>query len=271
MPLVKCHNPKGKGTWLKTFNAVKNSSILQSKDLPDKDLIWVKNGQTLAYSSHAQNFDGHVTFFLNLGGHRRLIGFADHFPGVESKQKTQLEHDWVFYPQTDNDYLSSRFHADNTCNSSSCAMYLEFFRPDMLKDDMPYVRAVFNAGFASTNHDHQTIMLKRCGVDSSFRYNASWQDLIDETDQGYPTTVGFYHRGPAWAPRGGHVGLLIDADENAVELLDPYGSLLYGYTKSVMEGYRVVYPRKIFEPRWIGKGNGFMRRFHQLCNPSITL
>lgn len=272
MPILKCNNPEGKGTWLKDTSAIQpNQDVLQSKYIADSKLIWVKNGQSIAYSKHIDLPGSNAVLHLNLGGFRKLVAYTPHFPGMRSVEKTNLEHDWVFFPQTDNEYLSSRYSPDNTCNSSSCAMYLEFFRPEMIQDDMDYIRKMFDAGFQSTNHDHQNIMLKRFGVESVFRYNAHWDDLIQETNRGYPTTVGFYHRGPIGKPRGGHVGTLIDANEDWVEMLDPYGSLLDGYTTSVLNGYRVIYPRRIFGPRWIGNGNGFMREFIGFTTPTIAV
>lgn len=268
MPLATCQNPKDTGTWLKTLDAVRGVHVLSSQSLPDSSLVWVRNGQNISYSKHEDAGDNkHVVLDLNLAGHSKLLAYAAHFPEIQTEEKTNLEHDWVFYPQTDNKYLSAGYAPDNTCNSSSCAMYLEYFLPAAIADDMEYVRAMYNAYFQSINHDHQTLMLERFGVKSTYRYNASWNDLIAETNRGYPSTVGFYHRGPDWAPRGGHVGLLIDADKWDVEMLDPYGNMLDGYTTSVQNGYRVVYPRNIFEPRWVGNGNGFMREFIDIVSP----
>ena len=262
MPIITCKNPKGPGTWLKHTSAYigDQTPIRSASSLKDDQLVWVKNGQQIAYTQKAK-VKNHYSLSLNLRGHKKLLAYEGHFPELLSEAKSNLEHKWKFYPQTDNDYLSSSYNADNTCNSSSCAMYLEFFKPTAIKDDQQYVNQMYNAGFQSTNHDHQTIMLERYGVKSRFNYFAHWNDLIKETNKGYPTTVGFYHRGSKWSPRGGHVGLLIDATDKWVEMLDPYGNMLDGYTTSVYNGYRVIYPRHQFEPRWVGGGKGWMRHY----------
>jgi hypothetical protein len=61
-----------------------------------------------------------------------------------------------YYPQTDN-YRD----ADRTCNSSSCAMCLEYFKPGTLvgaKGDDAYVQKVFAVG-DTTDHSVQTKVL----------------------------------------------------------------------------------------------------------------
>jgi hypothetical protein len=68
-----------------------------------------------------------------------------------------------YYPQTDN-YRD----ADRTCNSSSCAMCLEYLKPGTLKGakgDDAYVQKVFAIG-DSTDHTVQTRVLESYGVKS---------------------------------------------------------------------------------------------------------
>ncbi len=72
-----------------------------------------------------------------------------------------------FYPQTDN-YRD----ADRTCNSSSCAMCLGYFKPGTLtgsKGDDAYVQKVFAIG-DTTDHLVQTRVLASYGIKSSFSY-----------------------------------------------------------------------------------------------------
>ena len=70
-----------------------------------------------------------------------------------------------FYPQTDN-YRD----ANRTCNSSACAMCLEYFKPGTLKGpkgDDAYVQKVFSIG-DTTDHLVQTKALASYGIRSSF-------------------------------------------------------------------------------------------------------
>jgi len=82
-----------------------------------------------------------------------------------------------FYPQTDN-YRD----AQRTCNSSACAMCLEFLKPGTLsgpKGDDAYIRKVFSIG-DTTDHTVQTKVLSSYGVISRFSYNLSFADLDRE-------------------------------------------------------------------------------------------
>lgn len=270
MPIIKCQNPdqEAKGSWLKSMRAFDDTSrkVVGSSQLPDEDLIWIKNGQSLAYTYHEEIAnDNHMILNLNLAGHSKLFAYAPHFPDLIDYDiktvKEKLEKDWVFFHQVNNNWLAPNNHADNTCNSSSNAMFLEHFKPECIVDDQDYINVLFDRQYISTNHQHQTFMLESYGLNTHWKTNAYWGDLIEETDKGNPTVVGWYHRGSKWHPWGGHVGMIIDATEDYVEVLDPYGDMLDGYTSDVWNGYRVVYPRSEFEPRWVGNGQGWMRQY----------
>jgi hypothetical protein len=72
--------------------------------------------------------------------------------------------DVPWFPQTDN-YRD----ANRTCNSSACAMCLEYFKPGTLqgtKGDDAYVRKVFAIG-DTTDHMVQTRVLASYGIKSS--------------------------------------------------------------------------------------------------------
>ena len=97
--------------------------------------------------------------------------------------KTSGVLDVPFYPQTDN-YRD----ANRTCNSSSCAMVLEYFKPGTLqgpKGDDAYIRKVFAIG-DTTDHAVQTRVLQSYGIKSQFRYNLSFADLDRELAAGRP-------------------------------------------------------------------------------------
>jgi hypothetical protein len=157
-----------------------------------------------------------------------------------------------WYPQTDNYSLP-----DVTCNSSSCAMCLEFLKPGSLppgpKGDDAYLRKVLALG-SSTDHAVQTKVLESYGVKSAFYYNLGFDDLNRELDAGRPIVIGFLHKGPENSPSGGHMIVIIGKNSNGdYWVRDPYGSFYDGYTKPVENGKQVLYSRKMLEKRWTVK------------------
>ena len=157
-----------------------------------------------------------------------------------------------FYPQTDN-YRD----ANRTCNSSSCAMCLEYFKPGTLKGpkgDDAYVQKVFAIG-DSTDHLVQTRVLASYGVQSSFSYSLSFDDLDRELSNGRPVVIGILHRGSLSAPTGGHMVVVIGKTPNGDYVVnDPYGSLNDGYTGAVSNGRGAVYKRSDLVRRWTPDG-----------------
>jgi hypothetical protein len=156
-----------------------------------------------------------------------------------------------FYPQTDN-YRD----AQRTCNSSACAMCLEYFKPGTLqgaKGDDAYVRKVFAVG-DTTDHTVQTKVLSSYGVSSRFSYNLGFADLDRELAAGRPVVIGIYHRGTLSAPSGGHMLVVIGKKGEDYIVNDPYGSLNDGYTGSVSNGKGAVYKKSDLTYRWLEKG-----------------
>jgi hypothetical protein len=161
-----------------------------------------------------------------------------------------------WYPQTDNFTLP-----DSTCNSSACAMCLEFLKPGSLpagpKGDDAYLRKVLAVG-KSTDQSVQTQVLKGYGVNSVFRTNLDFSDLDRELIAGRPVVLGILHRGPTSNPtrNSGHMIACIgrSADGQSYTFHDPYGSLIRGYTGPVIEGRQVVYSRMELEKRWTADG-----------------
>ncbi len=156
-----------------------------------------------------------------------------------------------YFPQTDNYRDASR-----TCNSSSCAMCLEFLKPGTLKGakgDDAYIQKVFAVG-DTTNHDVQTRVLKDYGVTSEFRYNLGFSDLDRELAAGRPVVIGILHRGTLSAPTGGHMVVVIGKKGEDYVVNDPYGSLNDGYTGAVTNGKGAVYKKSDLQHRWLDKG-----------------
>jgi hypothetical protein len=171
-----------------------------------------------------------------------------------------------WFPQTDNFVLP-----DSTCNSSACAMCLEFLKPGSLppgpKGDDAYLRRVLAIG-KSTDNSVQTRVLQGYGLNSVFRFNLDFSDLDRELAAGRPLVLGILHRGPTSNPtrNSGHMIACIgrSADGKSYTFHDPYGSLHRGYTGPVIEGRQVVYSRMELEKRWTADGpkSGWGRIFN---------
>jgi hypothetical protein len=175
------------------------------------------------------------------------------------KPKTNVL-DVPFFPQTDN-YRD----AQRTCNSSSCAMCLEYFKPGTLKGpkgDDAYVQKVFAIG-DTTNHDVQTRVLASYGVKSRFSTNLTFADLDRELAAGRPVCIGILHRGSLSSPTGGHVLVVIGKTPSGDYVVnDPYGSLNDGYTGPVTNGKGAIYKKSDLSRRWVPNGNdGYGRIF----------
>jgi hypothetical protein len=159
-----------------------------------------------------------------------------------------------WYPQTDNFSLP-----DRTCNSSACAMCLEYLKPGSLpagpKGDNAYLKKVLSLG-ASEDHTIQTKVLESYGVVSKFYYNLGFGDLDRELEAKRPVVIGILHRGPINKPTGGHMICVIGKNASGdYWIMDPYGSILDNYTGPVENGRRVLYPRGILEKRWTIKSS----------------
>jgi hypothetical protein len=177
------------------------------------------------------------------------------------KNKTILSVPW--FPQTDNFREPNR-----TCNSSACAMCLEYFKPGTLigpKGDDAYIRKVFAIG-DTTDHVVQTRVLQDYGISSRFSYNLTFADLDRELSYSRPVVIGILHRGPLSAPTGGHMVVVIGKTPSGDYIVnDPFGSLNDGYTGSVTNGRGVVYKRSDLSRRWCPKGNdGWGRVFNEV-------
>ena len=158
-----------------------------------------------------------------------------------------------YYPQTDNYRDPQR-----TCNSSACAMCLEYFKPGTLKGakgDDSYIQKVFSIG-DTTDHLVQTRVLNSYGIESSFHYHLSFNNLDRELEEGRPVVIGILHRGSLARPTGGHMLVVIGktpAGDYVVN--DPFGDLNDGYTSSVYNGRGAIYKRSVLERRWTPEGS----------------
>lgn len=170
------------------------------------------------------------------------------------KPKSTIVLDVPYFPQTDNFVLP-----DSTCNSSACAMCLEFLKPGTLKGaqgDDAYIGKVFQIG-DTTDHEVQTKVLSSYGIQSRFSYNLSFADLDRELSAGRPVVIGILHRGSLSAPTGGHMVVVVGKRGGDYIVNDPYGNLMDGYTTDVYNGKGSIYPKEVLKYRWLegGKDN----------------
>ena len=178
------------------------------------------------------------------------------------KPKTEGVLNISWFPQTDN-YRD----ANRTCNSSACAMCLEYFKPGTLKGpqgDDAYVTKVFEIG-DTTDHSVQTQVLANYGIQSSFSYNLSFTDLDREIANQRPVVIGILHRGSLSNPTGGHMCVVIGKtpDGKGYFVNDPYGSLNDNYTGPVENGKKTIYTKAVLKHRWCPGGNdGWGRIFN---------
>ena len=172
---------------------------------------------------------------------------------VVFKNNQTLSENFPWFPQTDNYRDPQR-----TCNSSACAMCLEYFKPGTLKGatgDDAYIRKIFAVG-DTTDHTVQTRVLMGYGINSSFSYNLTFADLDKELANKRPVVIGIFHRGPLSAPTGGHMCVVIGKTPSGDYVVnDPYGSLNEGYSGAVTNGRGAVYKRSDLSRRWCPKGN----------------
>jgi len=176
------------------------------------------------------------------------------------KQTTTILENFPWFPQTDNYRDPQR-----TCNSSACAMCLEYFKPGTLKGatgDDAYIRKIFAVG-DTTYHTVQTRVLMEYGINSSFSFNLTFADLDKELADKKPVVIGILHRGPLSAPTGGHMCVVIGKTPSGDYVVnDPYGSLNDGYTGAVTSGRGAIYKRSELISRWCpDKNNGWGRIF----------
>lgn len=174
-------------------------------------------------------------------------------PQTQEIRITARFSDFPWFPQTDNFAQPSR-----TCNSSACAMALEFFKPGTLKGargDDDYLRKVFAVG-DTTDHNVQTKVLNSYGIDSTFSYKMTFADLDAQLRSGRPVVIGILHRGPLSNPTGGHMVTVIGKTPNGDYVCnDPYGSMNNGYSGPVEQGRGVVYKAQELARRWCPAGN----------------
>lgn len=166
-----------------------------------------------------------------------------------------------YYTQLD----SATSHGARMCFSSSCSMAAEFLKPGCLgggrnADDLYMQKYVFKYG-DTTNPTAQVRALADLGIVAAFRQNLSRQDILDQLRKGIPVPVGYLHKGPVSAPRGGGhwcVIIGIDLEKKQYVVNDSWGEadLVHGGFNGSQNGSNVRYSFKNFDARWQVEGSG---------------
>lgn len=245
-------------------NTILKKEPLQSFELTPQQRVEVPHGRS--YTVVSSEDDGvHTRVVLSHGAGTWYI-YDPHWtisvPGkVETSNALRILLNVPYYTQLD----SATNHAVRMCFSSSCAMAAEFLKPGILggnrgADDLYMTKYVFRHG-DTTNPVAQTRALADLGIVGLFRKNLTRQIVIEQLRKGVPVPVGYLHKGPLARPSGGgHWAVIVGVDIERSEYIvnDPWGEcdLVHGRFLGSQNGYRVRYPFRQFEPRWMVEGDG---------------
>lgn len=233
-------------------------------ELADNEKVAVEKGKQYKECKVLTEEAGHVKVELGYGAGVWWVfpGHWDELDGEAPAAATPTASgdivlnvpEWL---QTDN-YTQ----AHRTCNSSSCAMVLKFFRPNAINSDDEYIKKLISGGYGdTTDHGAQGRLLKDYGLNSTWHTNLTFKDLEDEIKAGRPVVIGILHRGSLSAPTGGHMLVVRGLKANGDFIVnDPYGSVNDGYSGPPENGKGAVYSRAMLKARWM-PGEGWGRKF----------
>ena len=148
------------------------------------------------------------------------------------------------------------------CLSSSCAMVARYWHKIGNDDSYNIIRKKYGD---TTDIHAQLKTLKELGLNATFIQDGTAVDLEAEINMGYPTAVGWLHRGTLTNPTGGgHWSVVIGYTPTHFILNDPNGqaNLLAGGYTSNKGGAGIAYSRKNWLPRWLidGPESGWLLR-----------
>ena len=235
-------------------------------ELADNEKVAVEPGKAYAGCKVLKEEAGHKLLELPFGQGQwwcypsHWEGFAPKAAAATPSATGAVDLPVPYWPQTDNFTQASR-----TCNSSSCAMVLEFFRPEAVVNDDQYLKKLLDGGYGdTTDHGAQGRLLEDYGLKSTWHTNLTLAAVEKEIRAGRPVVCGILHRGSESSPTGGHMivvrGLTSSGD---FRVNDPYGSCNDGYTGPVENGNNAIYSRKMMAARWTpdGPNSGWGRTF----------
>lgn len=145
------------------------------------------------------------------------------------------------------------------CFSSAVAMAAMYW--GAIENDDAYRRVRRRHGDTTNPMAHVQALLS-LGLRARFTNRLRWEELVAEIEAGRPTPVGWLHRGPVTAPRGGgHWSTVIGTTQTGLIVHDPYGDpdLIGGGWIPGRSGQSLHFSRRNFSPRWQpeGPGNGW--------------
>ena len=237
---------------------------LAGSDLEPDQKVEIEAGKEYKGCIVLEANDGHKKIELPFGQGEwwvfpsHWVGFVAPAAAISATGPVDLK--VPYWPQTDNYTQSER-----TCNSSSCAMVLEFFKPEAVVNDDQYIKKLIDGGYGdTTDHGAQGRLLADYGLKSTWHTDFSIAALEKEIRDGRPVVCGILHRGSESDPTGGHMivvrGITSSGD---FRVNDPYGSCNDGYSGPVENGNNAIYSRKMMEARWTpdGPNSGWARTF----------
>ena len=237
---------------------------LAGSDLEPDQKIEIEAGKEYKGCIVLEANDGHKKIELPFGQGEwwvfpsHWVGFVAPAAAISATGPVDLK--VPYWPQTDNYTQSER-----TCNSSSCAMVLEFLKPEAVVNDDQYIKKLIDGGYGdTTDHGAQGRLLADYGLKSTWHTDFSIAALEKEIRAGRPVVCGILHRGSESSPTGGHMivvrGLTSSGD---FRVNDPYGSCNDGYSGPVENGNNAIYSRKMMAARWTpdGPNSGWARTF----------
>ena len=237
---------------------------LAGTDLEPDQKIEIEAGKEYKGCIVLEANDGHKKIELPFGQGEwwvfpsHWVGFVAPAAAISATGPVDLK--VPYWPQTDNYTQSER-----TCNSSSCAMVLEFLKPEAVVNDDQYIKKLIDGGYGdTTDHGAQGRLLADYGLKSTWHTDFSIAALEKEIRAGRPVVCGILHRGSESSPTGGHMivvrGLTSSGD---FRVNDPYGSCNDGYSGPVENGNNAIYSRKMMAARWTpdGPNSGWARTF----------
>jgi GH24 family phage-related lysozyme (muramidase) len=140
------------------------------------------------------------------------------------------------------------------CFSSSCAMVARYW--GKIAGDHEYNRIRRQFG-DTTDPKAQILTLKALGLHATFEMEGTTGQLENELRSGYPTPVGWLHRGPANAPTGsGHWSVVTGFTPTHFIHNDPNGEadIVNGGYVSHKGGAGIAYSRRNWLQRWLIDG-----------------
>jgi len=237
---------------------------LAGSDLEPDQKVEIEAGKEYKGCIVLEANDGHKKIELPFGQGEwwvfpsHWVGFVAPAAAISATGPVDLK--VPYWPQTDNYTQSER-----TCNSSSCAMVLEFFKPEAVVNDDQYIKKLIDGGYGdTTDHGAQGRLLADYGLKSTWHTDFSIAALEKEIRAGRPVVCGILHRGSESAPTGGHMivvrGITSSGD---FRVNDPYGSCNDFYSGAVENGNNAIYSRKMMAARWTpdGPNSGWARTF----------